>query len=490
MMGSLKIVLFLGVIYLCRAAEEDVLDLTDSDFSSVLSQHDTALVMFYAPWCGHCKRLKPEFAMAAGVLKGDDPQVTLVKVDCTEGGKATCEQFSVSGYPTLKIFRKGELSQDYNGPRESNGIVKYMRAQVGPSSKDLLTVADYENFLKKDEVTVIGFFEKESDLKGEFVKTADKMREEVTFAHSSAKEVLDKSGYKDNVVLYRPKRLQNKFEESSVVYSGDDAAPSLKAFIKDNYHGLVGVRQKDNIADFSNPLVVAYYDVDYIKNAKGTNYWRNRVLKVAKELPEVTFAISSKDEFTHELNEYGIDFAKGDKPVVAGRDADGNKYIMSAEFSIENLLQFTKDLLAGKLEPFIKSEAVPEPNDGPVKVAVGKNFKSLVTDSGRDALVEFYAPWCGHCQKLTPVWEELGEKLKGEDVDIVKIDATANDWPKSLYDVSGFPTIYWKSADGKKPVRYNGGRALDDFIKYIAEQASSELKGFDRKGSEKKRDEL
>lgn len=50
MMGSLKIVLFLGVIYLCKAAEEDVLDLTDADFSSVISQHDTALVMFYAPW--------------------------------------------------------------------------------------------------------------------------------------------------------------------------------------------------------------------------------------------------------------------------------------------------------------------------------------------------------------------------------------------------------------------------------------------------------
>lgn len=50
MLGSIKIVLLLGVIYLCRAAEEDVLDLTDSDFASTLGQHDTALVMFYAPW--------------------------------------------------------------------------------------------------------------------------------------------------------------------------------------------------------------------------------------------------------------------------------------------------------------------------------------------------------------------------------------------------------------------------------------------------------
>lgn len=72
--------------------------------------------------CGHCKRLKPEYALAAGILKGDDPPVTLAKVDCTEGGKSTCEQYSVSGYPTLKIFRKGENSQEYNGPRESSKL--------------------------------------------------------------------------------------------------------------------------------------------------------------------------------------------------------------------------------------------------------------------------------------------------------------------------------------------------------------------------------
>ncbi|CAH2241080.1 jg13138 [Pararge aegeria aegeria] len=487
MLGSLKLFLYLAVIYVCKATEEDVLELSDSDFSSAIAQHDTALVMFYAPWCGHCKRIKPEYAVAAGVLKDDDPPVALAKVDCTEGGKGTCEKYSVSGYPTLKIFRKGELSQEYNGPRESNGIVKFMRAQVGPSSRELLTLASYEAMLAKDEVVVIGFFEKETDLKGEFLKTADKMREEITFGHSSTEEVLKKAGYKNNVVLYRPKRTHNKFEDSSIVYNGEG---SLKAFIKDNYHGLVGLRQKENINDFSNPLVVAYYDVDYVKNPKGTNYWRNRMLKVAKEMSEVTFAISDKDDFVHELNDYGIDFAKGDKPVVAGKDIDGNKFVMSKEFSIENVVAFAKDLLDGKLEPFIKSEPLPEKNDGPVKVAVGKNFKELVTDSGRDALVEFYAPWCGHCQKLTPVWEELGEKLKDEEVDIIKMDATTNDWPKSLYEVSGFPTIYWKPKDtNKKPVRYNGGRAVEDFIKYVSENASSDLKGFDKKGNALK-DEL
>lgn len=76
-----------------------MLELTDDNFNSVLKQHETTLVMFYAPWCGHCKRLKPEYAKAAELVKGDDPPIALAKVDCTEAGKETCGKFSVSANP-------------------------------------------------------------------------------------------------------------------------------------------------------------------------------------------------------------------------------------------------------------------------------------------------------------------------------------------------------------------------------------------------------
>ena len=78
--------------------------------------------------------MKPEFEKAAGLLLENDPPVHLVKVDCTEEGKDTCGRFEVRGYPTIKIFRDGELSSDYNGPREYAGIVKYMKSQVNNSS--------------------------------------------------------------------------------------------------------------------------------------------------------------------------------------------------------------------------------------------------------------------------------------------------------------------------------------------------------------------
>merc|ERR1712223_39910 len=158
---------------------------------------------------------------------------------------------------------------------------------------------------------------------------------------------------------------------------------------------------------------------------------------------------------------------------------------MTAEFDMVTLKDFLTQLEAGNVEPWIKSEAVPDNSANDVKVAVAKNFDELVTKSEKDVLVEFYAPWCGYCKKLTPIYDELGEKMADEEVEIVKMDATANDVPAG-FNVRGFPTLFWYPKDTKKAVSYDGGRELDDFVKYIAEKATDELKGFDRKGKAKK----
>lgn len=87
---------------------------------------------------------------------------------------------------------------------------------------------------------------------------------------------------------------------------------------------------------------------------------------------------------------------------------------------------------------------------------------------------------------MAPIFDELGTLLKGEDVAIVKMDATAND-VLPAFDVRGFPTLFWLPKDKKNaPVRYDGGRELDDFIKYISKHASNELKAYDRSGKSKK----
>lgn len=476
----LSLLLILGLV---NGIWGSVTELTDADFDTSLEDMDTALVMFYAPWCGHCKKLKPEFDKAGKDLLKNDPPVNLVKVDCTEGGKDTCGRFEVRGYPTLKIFRSGEVSSDYNGPREASGIVKYMQAQVGPASKECKTQDEVKAFLaKKSEVVVVSYSEDE-EMQKAFDKVANKMRETVAFAHLNKK-----AGEYEGIVLHRPSHLVTKMEPAFVKYQGKADKDAISSFINENYHGLVGHRSTDNARDFKSPLVVAYYDVDYVKNIKGTNYWRNRVMKVAKNFPKVHFAVSNKEDFLSELAEFGMDTPSTPDqkaPLVAARDAKNQKFVMTEEFSVDNLEKFIKDFTAGKLEPYMKSEAVPDNSANAVKVAVAKNFQELVTDEKeKDILIEFYAPWCGHCKKLAPVFDELGEKMKNENVKIVKMDATANDVPPS-FEVRGFPTLFWIPAGGS-PKSYEGGRELKDFTDYIAKHATKELNGFDRKGKAKK----
>lgn len=74
------------------------------------------------------------------------------------------------------------------------------------------------------------------------------------------------------------------------------------------------------------------------------------------------------------------------------------KYKFSKEVTKENLEAFVSDFNNNKLETYKKSEEIPEKNDEPVKVIVGKNYESEVINNEKDILVKFYAPWCGHCK--------------------------------------------------------------------------------------------
>ncbi|XP_033749423.1 protein disulfide-isomerase A3-like [Pecten maximus] len=477
---------FAGLLLLASLAyASDVLEFDDSNFASNIVKHDIILVEFYAPWCGHCKNLAPHYEKAATTLKNDDTPVPLAKVDCTTSTE-TCGKYGVSGYPTLKIFRGGEFSKDYEGGRDEAGILKTLRKEAGPSAMELTDIQAAEKYLGKPEYALVGFFKDTSDL-SLFKKAADVLNSEVRFGFTTEQAVMDKYGYSDEIVLLQPKHLNSKFEGSVTKFEKKVSTENLRNFLGINLLGLCGHRTQGNAASFSRrPLIVAYYDVDYVKNIKGTNYWRNRVMKVGKKIQDsgkdVYFAVSNVEEFDQELQEFGM---KGEGVQVNARDTRDKKFVMTEEFSMDTFEKFVNDFLEDKLEPYMKSEAVPADNSGPVKVLVAKNFDEIVTDD-KDALLEFYAPWCGHCKSLEPKYNELGEKVKDiSDIVIAKMDATANDVP-SQYEVRGFPTIYFKPK-GSAPRKYEGGREVNDFLKYLESNAESKDEVKAAMGGEKKK---
>ncbi|MGH0134834.1 UNVERIFIED_CONTAM: hypothetical protein FKN15_011620 [Acipenser sinensis] len=103
---------------------KDVVDLTDDDFDKkVLNSDDIWLVEFYAPWCGHCKNLEPVWAAAASEVKEQTKgKVKLGAVDATVH-QMIASRYGIQGFPTIKVFRKGEQPEDYEGGRSKADIV-------------------------------------------------------------------------------------------------------------------------------------------------------------------------------------------------------------------------------------------------------------------------------------------------------------------------------------------------------------------------------
>jgi protein disulfide-isomerase A6 len=107
-----------------------------------------------------------------------------------------------------------------------------------------------------------------------------------------------------------------------------------------------------------------------------------------------------------------------------------------------------------------------------------KNFDDVVLKSGKPALVEFFAPWCGHCKNLAPIYEELATNyLYAKDkVTIAKVDADAHKSLGKRFGVQGFPTLKWFDGKSDTPTEYDSGRDLDSLAKFVQEKSGVKAK--------------
>jgi len=120
-----------------------VIDLDPTNVKEVLNGMKITIAEFYAPWCGHCKRLTPEYTKLADMIANDPMMsnfVQVVKADCDKH-RSLGEPFSVTGFPTLKILSRGigideaDTAFDYSGPRDAESMFAKLKGFVEDDKK-------------------------------------------------------------------------------------------------------------------------------------------------------------------------------------------------------------------------------------------------------------------------------------------------------------------------------------------------------------------
>jgi len=447
--------------------EEGVLVLGDDNFQAAIDANQFILVEFYAPWCGHCKSLAPEYAKAAQALAEDNSEVKLAKVDATIH-KKWAEKFEVRGFPTLKFFKKG-VPQEYSGGRTADSILEWVEKKSGPAAKDLVTKDAAATFIEANKVVVIGFFTDLESAEAVAFNTAADLDENAKYGITTSEEVFEEyevTGKTPAVILFK------KFDEGKNVLEGDITEESVATFVSANYLPLVVDFTSETAPMIFQGKIKSHLLVFVPAEHEKHDAIIEEATKVAKdykgEVLFVTIDTGMKDN-ARVTEFFGIE--ETEIPtfrLTATTPNDMLKYKPeSGELNEENFRAFLQKFKAGELKPHLKSQALPEDWDAqPVKVLVGSNFEEVALDATKDVLVEFYAPWCGHCKQLAPVWDKLGEAFEdNEKVVIAKMDMTVNELEN--VKVSGFPTIKLFSAGGNKEVDYDGGRTLEEFIKFL-----------------------
>ena len=460
--------------------ENDVIILTDSTFDKAVAKYDYLLVLFYAPWCGHCKKFHPEYEKAAKTLRKEN--LYLSKVDATVE-KKLAEKFEIQGFPTVKLFIKGEAIE-YTGGRKEQEVINWMRKKTGPATKLIQSTEDIDKLKKDNDVVLIYFGNNKNEL-DEYTKVARK-NEDFPFANVENEEIAKKLGIKmGTVVMFR------NFEEPQKELSGSLTSKKIEEFI-DSFSSpkVMGFDEKAAQIIFGKaiPAIILYCD----KNSDKWDEYRKLMETISDKIGGKLKVVQTdiKEGMASRLAEY-IGVKESDLPSVRIADTriDLKKYNMEGEINEKNILKFIEDWENNKLKPHLKSAEEPKENKGDVFVVVGKTYEKEVINNDKDVMLLFYAPWCGHCKALHPKYEEVAKKLKEKNPKLLlaKIDATENEVEN--INISGFPTVkfYPGNKKNKAPIDYNGDRSVNDMIKFIKTNAATPII-YDEEAKETKTD--
>lgn len=265
----------------------EIVHLTSKNFELILQEEKSAIVMFHANWCGHCKTLKPKYEAAAVKMKNKNVSGMLAAIDATRENDIA-SKYGVKGYPTLKYFEFGEFKYDVS-LRDTDTIVKFMENPDEPPIVEVekevawedeetdvvfLTDETFKPFLKKKKHVLVFFFAPWcyhcKNTKPEFIKAAKEFKEDqkIEFAavdctkYSGICSVYEVRGY--------PTLKYFSYLKTQKDYVGGRTADDFIKFMQ-NPEKEVNEKPKVDIVPFTSDNVIILTDKTFDSTLKKHN---------------------------------------------------------------------------------------------------------------------------------------------------------------------------------------------------------------------------
>lgn len=466
--------------------DSKVVKISDGDeFDQFVKENSLFLAEFFAPWCGHCKRLGPEYVKAAETLS--DLNIPLVQLDC-DANQQFCRDLNIPGYPTLKIYKNG-FSKDYVGARTNDSIVNTMIRQSLPVVSLFNSTSEVKEFVRDSALPVI--VNSDLQLNQTFYTVADQLSDDFNFISLPLQNVSQK--IQGRVELYLADAEENftpfVFENNDP--DAEDIESNLISWIKTQSIPFFGDINGETFQQYmDSQLPLAYFF--YTSQEEREKYAKDFVSLATKYRGEINFVGLDSTKFGRHAENVNI---KQQFPAFVIHNLTSNlKYALpqldEEEFlalkkpytiKSKDIIKHVEQFIKGSLSPTIKSEPEPVEQETNVFKVVATTHEKIVNDPKKDVLVKYYAPWCGHCKRLAPVYEELADiyafdKAASKKVLIAEVDATANDI--TSLDIEGFPTIVlYPAGKDSEPITYSGSRTLQSFLEFIHENGGNDVDG-------------
>ncbi|KAF4699801.1 hypothetical protein FOZ62_008013 [Perkinsus olseni] len=485
--------------------------LSESELDDDIPKSGVSMVMFYAPNCPYCQSFKPFFENAVEKLAMHEPPIRFGMLDGMQYPNAIVKH-GVPYYPTVKLFIDNQEHQlplsemDVSDPKCAAKVVNWVNRHTDREHV-METTGDLDKFIENNPFLAIGLFDDRFD--GEFFKHSTRHFEDVFFATAYgrvAKEIVDHlydrrkisskpSGFPAIILLYH-------HDDHDAIYQGELDFHKVDRFILSRRVPMITEYTSEGAETLLSSGMPVLYLIRDKESQEGKEAEAN-MREVAKELVgSVLFSVCDAAGGHHIeslMNELGVDLRDAqqtptarilyhparesrhvsffDESVRKFKPRQEDVYSAGRKLDKDFYRTFVREFDDGSLRPYKRSEPIPEywGNEGVMQV-VAENFDDVVMNDAQDVLVNYFAPWCGHCRQLSGIYSALGEKVKHlkSTLRIVKVDATQNELPLR---VDAFPTIMLYPAGRKQsPVYFHGRRTVDHFIQFLKDNAVHEIR--------------